>query len=335
MSAIHLRRLSLCAVGLAGMFGLPVGGASAQANAAKPFLDAARSAVAAGNYVDALAAHADAIAAAPEDADAHAQRASLFVSLGQPDLAAGDYRAAVKLKPDDMGLQINLCFNLAVANHDLDGALAACNIAVDLGPTNYEALSARGYVHLRRGDWAAAESDFAAALAINSSSPNEMFGHGLAVIHLGRAQEGRDEIASATLDSAGLVSEWGARGFGARGEIIARKDATTAGQPAGAASEERLFLNSGEKYVGPVCGMILPKLVSQSEEASKFDGRPMVVGGECRFGLRHGGWTFAGGGETAIVRYAYGREISPSADGEALERKLTLAYQAAEKALAP
>ncbi len=306
---------------------LAMGSAAAQGSEA-------RAAMADGRYVDALAAHAEAIAAAPDDAGAYAQRASVFSVLGQPDLAALDYRSAVKLKPGDAGLQLNLCLTLALANHDLDGALAACNAAVTIEPGNYEALSARGYAQLRRGAWAAAEKDFAAALAVNPASPNEMFGHGLAVIKLGRAQEGRDEIASATLDSAGLVSEWSTRGFGARGEIRPGRPLTTAAQPIASVDDPKVFLNTDEGAPGGPCGRVYPKVIPANAKLS-LKGATMS-GSECRFGLMHGEWTLRSeDAGTQVMRFMYGRAITPDATGDALERKLTLAYQAAEKALTP
>lgn len=325
------RRGTLVALAIGAL----AGNAVAQGGAAKGFLDEARAAEAGGRYVDALAAYAEAIAAAPGDASVLAQRASLFIVLGQPDLAALDYRAAVKRKPGDAGLQINLCLNLAMANHDLDGALAACNAAVGIEPGNHEALSARGYVQLRRGAWAAAEKDFAAALAVNPASPNEMFGHGLAAIHLGRAQEGRDEIASATLDSSNLVNDWARRGFGARGEVRPEKAETNATQPIASIEEQKVFLNGDEMPVGAVgsCGMVMPKALAAGRRELRPEGGSMS--GVCRFGLVHGDWTVTEGATARVIHFAYGREIAPDAGGAALGRKLRLAYEAAEKAVAP
>ena len=330
--------LGAMAAGQAGAQGAERG---AETGAEKALLDEARAATSDGRYVDALAVYATAIAAAPADASVHAQRAQLLVVLGQADLAALDYREAVKLKPEDAGLQANLCLNLALANHDLDGALGACEAAVRLEPTNYEALSARGYVQLRRGAWAAAETDFLAALALNPASPNELFGHGLAVIKLGRAQEGRDEIASATLDSAGLVSIWGARGFGARGEIRPGKAETKAGQALISGNEFKLLSNTGEAFVSlsvkRACGRFVPAMSAAQWAPVMADSGNFNWSGACRFGLVHGeGRLVASSGEEGpVVRYAYGREIAVGAAGEALERKLTLAYQAAERALQP
>jgi Tfp pilus assembly protein PilF len=314
--------------------------ASAQTTAAQPYLDEARTAAASGRYVDALAAHAEAIAAAPDHVRAYTLRAELFLSLSHADLAAGDYRRAVALKPDDARLQANLCWTLAQANHDLDGALAACNAAVTLQPTDYDILSKRGYLHLRRGAWAAAEKDFADALALNTASPHEMFGHGVATIQLGQVKDGRDEIASAVLDSPTLVNEWTALGFDARGDIRPGPPLTTANQPVVSHRHLKIFTNRGEEtyfgFRGKPCGRVIAPVNAAELGGAMFEHADMTWTAECRFGLIHGEGKLTIRSENVpTTRYVYGRAIEPGAAGEAMARKLTLAYQALEEAAAP
>jgi tetratricopeptide (TPR) repeat protein len=215
-----MRQVAIVAV----VLGLPL--AAVAQTSPKPLLEQAREAVAAGRYADALAAQSGAIAAGPEDVAARVARARLLEQAGLHDLAAGDYRVAVKLSPADAGLQDNLCLALAMANRDLDGALGACNAAVKLSPESPEALGVRGYLQLRRAKWAEAEKDYAEALSLLPADPGYTFGRGIALIHLGRAVEGRDEMSIATLASPTLGDEWRARGFGASGEILpARSEA--------------------------------------------------------------------------------------------------------------
>ena len=332
-------RLSRLAMRVAALGLLAQPAAVAQEAIAKGYIEEARQAASDGRYLDALAAYADAAAVTPNDPRVHEQRASLFMSLGHPDLASGDYRKVVRINPDDAVSQTNLCWSLALANHDLDGALAACNAAVKREPSSHDALSKRGYVHLRRGAWADAEKDFAASLALNSASPNEMFGHGLAMIHLGQEQDGRDEIASATLDSPGLVNEWTAHGFGARGEIRPDMPVTTASQPVISVKEMKLFLNrSTESYFGfrTPCGRVLPPVGAAEGGPTLFDHADLTWSAECRFGLIHGEGKLTKAGEGApVTRYVYGREITLGEAGEALARKLTLAYQVLEEAARP
>ncbi|HEV7691821.1 MAG TPA: tetratricopeptide repeat protein [Hyphomonadaceae bacterium] len=297
--------------------------------AARPLLDEAREAASAGRHVDALAALTGAIAAAPADAAAYIARARLFDELVHADLAAADYRVAVKLMPDDAGLQDSLCLDLALSNHDLDGALAACNAAVKLNPDSADALGVRGYLQLRRGAWDEAEKDYAAALSLVPADPNNTFGRGVALIHLGRAREGKDEISIATLAGATLPTEWQARGFGPLGEVLPGRPVTTGSQPVLAIKDKMLFLNKGEVYIklASGCGMIAG--------AAPVDGG-LSWSGECRFGLIHGAGklTSKAGQDAPTRRFSYGRELTDQA-GAAGERKLILAYQAAEKALAP
>lgn len=298
------------------------------APAAKALVEQAKDAAAADFYVDALAAHARAIAVAPDDPAVYAARAYLFELLGQPALAAQDYRAAARLSPRDVGVLDKLCLYLALTNHDLDGALAACDAAVNAAPLDANALGTRGYVHLRRAEYDKAEKDYQASLAQSSASPDEMFGLGVAMIHLGRIRQGREQIASATLDSAGLVDQWQARGFGPQGEVIAGAPRTTADQPAMSASDQVAFLNGNEAYVrfGNGCGRIAPPMKVQQASAI------LTWSGGCHFGLAHGEGALGPSGDN--VRFAYGREIA-GPDGAALEQKLKLAYQAAEHALSP
>jgi tetratricopeptide (TPR) repeat protein len=303
-------------------FALAAPAATAQDAPALPLLERAGEAVAEGRYVDALAAYAEALVAAPDEAGVYAGRADLFVSLGHADLAARDYRTAARLSPDDAGLQNNLCRTLALANHDLDGALKACDAAVRLAPRDPVVLATRGYLQLRRGAYERAEADYAAALDLAPASPDEMYGHGVARVQLGRVRDGRDEISSATLDSPGLVLEWESRGFGSQGDIKPGKPVTKASQPIARVSDARVFLNRGEVVVRVAdgCGRVVA-------DGARDERAGLSWSGACRFGLAHGA---AGAGETG-VRFAYGREITDAA----VEQKLDLAYQAAEEALLP
>lgn len=339
MTARQRLRLRLLAALSAFLVGSGPFLSPALAQDANSYRGEAANAASAGRYVDALAAYTRAIALAPDDPIGYVARAQLLVGLGHNDLAALDYDVAVTLKPDDGGLQGDLCLTLAMSNHDLDRALAACNMAVRLDPANHDALGRRGYVQLRRSAYVEAEADFTAALALNPAGPNEMFGLGLAMIHVGRAQQGRDIIASATLESAGLVNEWEARGFGVRGEIRPGKPQTTAEQPIATLADYRLFVNRGaEAYVGLAiatrCGRMLPPAKAADLGDVMLDNSSISWSGECRFGLIHGEGRLSNA-EGSLVRYAYGRAIPSGEAGAALEEKLKLAFEAAELALSP
>jgi tetratricopeptide (TPR) repeat protein len=294
---------------------------------AKPLLDQASEAAFAGRNIDALAFYTQAIAAAPADPAAHVARARLFDQLESPDLAAADYRVAAKANASDATLQASLCLDLGLANHDLDGALAACNAAVKLTPGNADMLAVRGFVQLRRGAWVEAEKDYAAALQLAPADPNDNFGRGIALVHSGHAVDGRDQISIASLETPSLVSDWEARGFGSLGQILPGRPITTALQPAITVADQKLFLSTGESYVKLTngCGMIVGGSATSGQSWS----------GACRFGLIHGdGKLTSSSGQATSRHFAYGREITGET-GAAAERKLNLAYQAAEKALLP
>lgn len=310
-------RLGVAVLGLA----LAQSAAFAQTGAAKDLLDEASEATTSGRYVDALAAYAGAIAAAPDDVDGYVQRADLFVSLGHPELAALDYRAAARIGPDNVRLQNGLCRNLALTNHDLEGALVACDAAVRLAPRDPVVLATRGYLQLRRGAWALAERDYAAALDLAPASPDEMYGHGLAKIHLGQARSGLDEMSSATLDSSGLPLEWESRGFNMTGDLMPGRPLTQAGQALVGVGDHMFFLNKGEAVVQETGGC--SRVVTGAEQRAAVAGQAWT--GACRFGLVHGEDKRSG------VRFAYGREITGAAQAQKLER----AYRATEEALHP
>ncbi|RYG29094.1 MAG: tetratricopeptide repeat protein [Burkholderiales bacterium] len=297
--------------------------AFAQTVPTKGLLDEAAAAISAGRYVEALATYGRAIAAGPSDAAVYAKRGQLFDQLGQPGLAARDYRVAVKLNPEDAGLQTSLCLDLALTNHDLDGALAACKAAVSLAPQSASALSARGYLHLRRGSYAEAAKDYSTALELSPAAPSEMFGLGVAWTHTGKVKEGRGEIASATLDSADVVSDWKARGFGLQGEIVPGKPVTKASQAALSVKDRKVFLDRDERYT-PVgdCGVV----------TTGGDAAPVTSwSGDCRFGLIHGVGKLVNGTD---ARFVYGRQLTGAEAGKR-EEQLKLAYQPAEDALTP
>ena len=319
MRAVVHRWLRLSSVVLVLVLAQPV--AFAQTGAAKAFVDAAGEAASAGRYVDALAAYASALVATPDDAGIHLQRADLFASLGHAELAARDYRAAARLDPDDARVQNGLCRNLALANHDLDGALVACEAAVRLAPRDPVVLATRGYLHLRRAAWAKAEKDFAAALDLAPASPDEMYGHGLARIHLGQARAGLDEMSSATLDSSGLPLEWESRGFSMTGNVMPGRPLTKAGQALVNVADRVVLLNRGEEVVplAGKCGVVVSGAEQRTALAEK------AWSGDCRFTLVHGE------DKTKATRFAYGRAVTDAA----LEQKLVLAYRAVEEALLP
>lgn len=61
-----------------------------------------------GKLADAVEALRQAIAAAPDDADAHADHGLTLMLMGRPDLAEGSYRRALELRPDDIFSWVNL-----------------------------------------------------------------------------------------------------------------------------------------------------------------------------------------------------------------------------------
>jgi tetratricopeptide (TPR) repeat protein len=304
---------------------------------ASVLLPEAAAAASAGRSVDALAIYALVIEASPQDRDAYVGRAHLFEALGLPQLAAPDLTKATKIGASDASLLTSLCRDLALANHDLDGAVAACNTAVKLAPEDAATLGARGYANLRRGAYAAAQKDFEAALNMSSAEPDFTFGRGVALVHQGQTRDGRDEISIATLDRATLVSDWEVRGYGIHGEMLPGRHATTASQPVLTINDRIAVLNSDEVLVklADGCARIMRVQSTGQGEAVLKTAAASTWSGQCRFGLIHGEGKLAPPGASATsVEAVYGRS-SLEGDREFADRAAHVkqAYASMEAAL--
>ena len=120
------------------------------------------------------------------------------------------------------------CRALAEANQNLDEALSDCNDAIRQmhsatfeGPDQFihthpqddpDLLGSRGFVELRRGEYARAIKDYDGAVAGRPKSADYRFARGLAALRAGRPDRGRADIAAATAmdpDVAKRFAAWG------------------------------------------------------------------------------------------------------------------------------
>ena len=122
-------------------------------------------------------------------------RAALYSDLKQYDLAQADIMTALKLAPMNAGLHNSMCWMLAIQGKELERALTYCNVAVGLtGNTNGFAIDSRGMVHLKMGKYDLALADYERAMSISPRSSHFMYGRGIALLRLGRTEEGRGLI---------------------------------------------------------------------------------------------------------------------------------------------
>ncbi len=98
------------------------------------------------------------------------------------------------LDPDNPSFLNERCWLRAVGGEDLDQALEDCDQSLRLRPDDANTLDSRALVHLKRGEFAAALSDYDAALALSPGRGRYVYGRGLAQLGLGRATEGRANL---------------------------------------------------------------------------------------------------------------------------------------------
>ena len=125
------------------------------------------------------------------------ERAKLYRELNQIDQALADYDMAIDLNHGSARLFNARCWVRAVANRELDLALADCTRSLAMSPGNAPALDLRGFVNFRRADYAAAIADLTAALAADPKLAGSLYIRGLAKRKSGDTAGGNADIAAA------------------------------------------------------------------------------------------------------------------------------------------
>ena len=144
-----------------------------------------------GRHQEALAACAAALSRQPDLASAHATRADVLKAMMCPDEAVSAYRLAIALAPHQAAVQVHLGDTLLQLGRPAESA-TACRAALALAPTAAahnnlgNALKAMGHV-------AEAGPRYAAALALAPEDPLIRLNHALALLTLGRFEEGWEE----------------------------------------------------------------------------------------------------------------------------------------------
>jgi tetratricopeptide (TPR) repeat protein len=124
-------------------------------------------------------------------------RGVFYFNLGEYDHAIADYSRAIELDPTQGLAYNNRCLARAVAGKDLVDALADCDRALKLMPTNTDVRNTRGLVYLKLGDPAIAAAEYDLALAADPNDPIALFGRGLARIKDGETAKGEQDQAAA------------------------------------------------------------------------------------------------------------------------------------------
>ncbi|MHB8285643.1 MAG: aspartyl protease family protein [Caulobacteraceae bacterium] len=141
-----------------------------------------------------------AVQASAKQAQIRLELAGLYMSADLFDPAIGQFDAWIGAHPEDGQLANALngrCWARALANRDLDKALADCNAAVRMSPHQANPLDSRGLVRLRRGEFDRAVADYDAALALAPTTAWSLYGRGLVELKTGRVAQGRSDIDAA------------------------------------------------------------------------------------------------------------------------------------------
>lgn len=111
---------------------------------------------------------------------------------------------AIGRDPFNASLFNNRCWLRVINDDNLELALNDCNESIRIDPRSAAALDSRGLVHLKRGDDAAAEADYTAALAIEPESAHYLYGRGVARLRMGLSDAGHGDMAEAERLTPGI-----------------------------------------------------------------------------------------------------------------------------------
>ena len=155
-------------------------------------------------------ASADAIS--PDNIGLAMLRTQLLQSEGRVPEAIANADHIIAKHPANSALLNSRCWLKAIANVQLDSALADCDAAVKLTPTSAAILDSRAFVLFRMGRNDDAVVQYSAALKIAPRQSGSLFGRGLARDRLGDHAEARTDIAEAREITADIDAKF--RGYG-------------------------------------------------------------------------------------------------------------------------
>lgn len=144
--------------------------------------------------------------------------AALFVRLRQPARAIAMFDAVIAAHPDDSQLDSMLngrCWARALANVELDKALADCSRAIRHNGSRPDWLDSRGLVHFRQAHYPLAIGDYDAALKLHPGMAWSLYMRGQARLALGQMVAARtDELAALAIqpDIGDEVAAYGIKG---------------------------------------------------------------------------------------------------------------------------
>jgi tetratricopeptide (TPR) repeat protein len=127
------------------------------------------------------------------DGEAWIARSRVHTARGDGVRAMAAARSAVGLNPDSEVALIQLAA-AAMAADDFESAIQAADRLIELNPSSADHRQTRATAHFSRKDWARAEADCRAVLAIQPVRPNARFMLAVCLHRRGDADGGRREL---------------------------------------------------------------------------------------------------------------------------------------------
>lgn len=141
-------------------------------------------------------------------ADAFDERGYAYRMLKDYDRAIADYTRALEINPKMTVTQMRRCWVRAVANRELNLALADCDAALKANAKDKEGYESRCFVHFRKGDAAKALQDCETALAMDGKLPKALFLRGIMKQRSGDKKGGDADIAAAKLSDPAVATKF-------------------------------------------------------------------------------------------------------------------------------
>jgi tetratricopeptide (TPR) repeat protein len=144
-----------------------------------------------GDLESALKDYGRSVEIAPS-ANAHFDRANLYVQLDQPDKALADFNAALAIDPKYLKALIGRADENYGARHLAD-SLADYTRVIAAQPKNAEVFFKRGSVYFDLGDFAAAYRDYSVSLALDPQQPDVLRNRALAAERMGTLKDAQQD----------------------------------------------------------------------------------------------------------------------------------------------
>ena len=149
----------------------------------------------------------------PDDHRLLVARGEAYSRSGQAAAAGRDFAQLRVKAAGSSELLNNLCWSQAISGAPYAPALADCEAALKLAPSDARTLDSRAFVLLRLGRYPESVEGYDAALRRLPRTPASLFGRGLAKLRAGQGAEGQADLAAARAIDARIDEEFASYGL--------------------------------------------------------------------------------------------------------------------------